>query len=72
MPASPPLASIHRVTGRPGHGDRPPLPAGHPLSWGLLTDRSPLRGAPYPFPVFLDQDFGPLARPARRTGSVAR
>ena len=28
--------------------DRPPLPAGHPLTWGAITD-----GIPYPYPVFL-------------------
>ncbi len=32
---------------------RPPLPAGHPLSWGLLNQDTCLHGAPYPHPVFL-------------------
>ncbi len=44
---------IFRVVGRPGHNDRPALPAGHPLSWGLLTDGTSLEGSDYPFPVFL-------------------
>jgi hypothetical protein len=33
--------------------ERPPLPAGHPLSWGLITQGTVLDGAEYPFPVFL-------------------
>jgi hypothetical protein len=28
--------------------DRAPLPSGHPLTWGAITD-----GIPYPHPVFL-------------------
>jgi hypothetical protein len=32
--------------------NRPPLPAGHPQTWGLLTAGTLLDGAPYPFPVF--------------------
>ena len=28
--------------------DRPPLPPGHPLTWGAITE-----GIPYPYPVFL-------------------
>ena len=28
------------------------MPAGHPLTWGLLTAGTVLDGAPYPFPVF--------------------
>jgi hypothetical protein len=28
--------------------DRPPLPPGHPVTWGAITD-----GTPYPYPVFL-------------------
>ncbi len=28
--------------------DRPPLPPGHPVTWGAIAD-----GIPYPFPVFL-------------------
>ena len=31
---------------------RPPLPAGHPRSWGLLTQGTVLEGVPYPLPVF--------------------
>lgn len=33
---------------------REPLPAGHPVTWGLLTAGSLLEGARYPFPVRLD------------------
>lgn len=47
--------SPHRryfVTGRPGRDDRPALPAGHPLTWGLITQGTTLEAAPYPFPVF--------------------
>ena len=44
--------SLSRVTGRPGLQDRPALPAGHPLTWGLLTRGTVLDGADYPFPVF--------------------
>lgn len=33
--------------------DRPALPPGHPMMWGLLTDGTVLAGQPYPFPVFL-------------------
>lgn len=33
--------------------NRPPLPPGHPLSWGLLTAGTVLAGEAYPFPVFL-------------------
>ncbi len=43
---------VLRVRGRPGHEDRPALPAGHPLSWGLLTDGTVLENSEYPFPVF--------------------
>jgi hypothetical protein len=32
--------------------NRPPLPAGHPQTWGLLTRGTLLDGAPYPYPVF--------------------
>jgi len=31
---------------------RPPLPAGHPCSWGLLVAGTCLQGTPYPDPVF--------------------
>ena len=44
----------YRVSGRPGPLDRPALPAGHALTWGLLTDGTVLDGAEYPFPVFND------------------
>ena len=32
---------------------REPLPAGHPRSWGAITDGTLLEGAPYPLPCFL-------------------
>jgi hypothetical protein len=32
--------------------ERPPLPPGHSLSWGLLTCGTCLDGEPYPLPVF--------------------
>ena len=48
-----PCPVIFRVVGRPGHNDRPALPAGHPTSWGLLTSGTSLEGSDYPFPVFL-------------------
>ncbi|MDE2516961.1 MAG: AsnC family protein [Rhodospirillales bacterium] len=32
---------------------REPLPAGHPRSWGALTDGTVLAGEAYPLPVFL-------------------
>ena len=31
---------------------RLPLPAGHPLSWNLLTEQTCLRGVRYPHPVY--------------------
>ena len=40
------------VSGRPGQNDRPALPPGHPVSWGLLTGGTVLDGAEYPYPVF--------------------
>lgn len=46
-----PLTPYH-VTGRPGPNDRPALPPGHPVSWGLLTRGTVLDGADYPYPVF--------------------
>ena len=33
--------------------DRPPRPAGHPDSWGLITAGTVLEGQAYPYPVFL-------------------
>ncbi len=32
--------------------ERAPLPAGHPLSWGLINRGTCLEGSPYPLPVF--------------------
>lgn len=43
---------IYVVRGRPGQNDRPALPAGHPISWGAITDGTVLDCAEYPFPVF--------------------
>lgn len=40
------------VTGRPRRDDRPPLPAGHALTWGALIAGTVLEGTPYPFPVW--------------------
>lgn len=45
-------AIIYVVRGRPGQNDRPALPAGHPVSWGAITDGTVLDRAKYPFPVF--------------------
>ena len=47
-----PAAPRFHITGRPGPGDRPPLPSGHPLTWGLITRGTLLDSAEYPFPVF--------------------
>lgn len=41
------------VRGRPGQNDRPALPAGHPVTWGAITDGTVLEHAIYPFPVFV-------------------
>lgn len=49
----PPRAVVHAVRGRPGPDDRPPLPPGHPETWGLITAGTCTAGTPYPFPVFL-------------------
>ena len=43
---------IIRVIGRPAKMDRPSLPAGHPITWRLLTDGTSLQDSPYPYPVF--------------------
>ena len=43
---------IFVVRGRPGPLDRPALPAGHPETWGAITDGTVLDAATYPFPVF--------------------
>ena len=32
---------------------RDPLPAGHPRSWGAITQGTVLEGEPYPLPVFV-------------------
>ena len=48
-----PRKVFHAVRGRPGPDDRPPLPAGHPDTWGLINAGTCIEGAPYPFPVFL-------------------
>ncbi len=32
--------------------ERPPLPAGHPLTWGALLEGTILEGTPYPLPWF--------------------
>ena len=37
----------------PDDPNRPPLPAGHPHSWGAITQGTVLDGAPYPLPVFI-------------------
>ena len=44
--------TIFVVRGRPGQNDRPALPAGHPVSWGAITDGTVLDEAIYPYPVF--------------------
>jgi hypothetical protein len=31
---------------------RDPLPAGHPRTWGVMTEGSVLEGLPYPLPFF--------------------
>ncbi len=43
-PRPPPAAT----TSRPEDRFRPPLPPGHRLSWGLLTDNTVLAGLPWP------------------------
>ncbi len=47
-------AVIYVVRGRPGQNDRPALPAGHPVTWGAITEGTVLQSAEYPFPVFLN------------------
>ena len=44
---------IYVVRGRPGKEDRGALPAGHRLSWGMITDGTVLQDAAYPYPVFV-------------------
>ena len=45
---------IYVVRGRPGQNDRPALPAGHPVTWGAITNGTVLDSATYPFPVFVN------------------
>lgn len=47
-------AIIYVVRGRPGQNDRPALPAGHPVTWGAITEGTVLQSASYPFPVFVN------------------
>lgn len=47
-------AIVYVVRGRPGQNDRPALPAGHPVTWGAITDGTVLQSAAYPFPVFVN------------------
>ena len=44
---------VYVVRGRPGQNDRPALPAGHPVTWGAITEGTVLDHALYPFPVFV-------------------
>jgi hypothetical protein len=37
---------------------REPLPAGHPLSWGLITAGTLLEGGRYPMPAWRAREFG--------------
>ncbi len=41
LPPAKPIPRLPRI-------DRAPLPPGHPVTWGAITD-----GIPYPHPVFL-------------------
>ncbi len=45
---------VYVVRGRPGQNDRPALPAGHPVTWGAITEGTVLDHAAYPFPVFVN------------------
>lgn len=47
-------AIVYVVRGRPGQHDRPALPAGHPITWGAITEGTVLDSAVYPFPVFVN------------------
>ena len=49
---APPAHAIYVVRGRPGPLDRPPMPSGHPVSWGAITEGTMLEQAVYPYPVF--------------------
>ena len=44
---------VSRKIDLPEARDRPPLTAGHPKSWGLITAGTLLDGEAYPLPVFL-------------------
>ena len=44
---------FHLIRGRPGQNDRPAMPAGHPVSWGAITNGTVLDRSQYPFPVFI-------------------
>ncbi len=58
---SPEAAAARLPSRQPGPPRPPPapdrraLPAGHPLTWNLLTAGTCLDGAAYPYPVFLDE-----------------
>ena len=43
---------VYVVRGRPALWDRGPLPPGHALSWGAITQGTVLEAAEYPYPVF--------------------
>jgi hypothetical protein len=45
--------TFYVVRGRPGQNDRPALPAGHPVTWGAITEGTVLERSAYPFPVFI-------------------
>jgi hypothetical protein len=40
----------HVAVAEPEDPDRPALPPGHPISWGILIDRTCLAGTPYESP----------------------
>jgi hypothetical protein len=42
------------VTEDQEEAERPPLPPGHPIAWGLLTRGTILEGLPYPLPGFYE------------------
>lgn len=52
LEARPARRIIFVVRGRPGRDDRGPLPPGHPLSWGAITEGTVLQDAAYPYPWF--------------------
>jgi hypothetical protein len=43
----------YRAPPAPRIANRDPFPAGHPITWQLLTDGTGLAGAPYPERVFV-------------------